>query len=151
MDSGEEKRMAMYGEAYTFAEFVEYYKDGAQWYWDQAKPAEATPTEEPSVNGVSPPDTVESAASMQLISQTVTLRDLPHSLTVMVAQRLPVHPRQLFKVPARAPFDRSLTAELIAGSEYLHPDTGRSARAGTGDSAGLVRQVRSGPHPGHSG
>merc|ERR1740117_883247 len=48
MDSGEEKRMAMYGEAYTFAEFVEYYKDGAQWYWDQAKPAEATPTEEPA-------------------------------------------------------------------------------------------------------
>jgi len=46
MDSGEEKRVAMYGEAYTFAEFVEYYKDGAQWYWDQAKPAEATPTEE---------------------------------------------------------------------------------------------------------
>merc|ERR1711865_1153243 len=35
--------------------------------------------------------------TMQLISQTVTLRDLPHSLTVMVAQRLPVHPQQLFK------------------------------------------------------
>ena len=34
----------MNGEAHTFAEFVEYYKDGAQWYWDQAKPAEATPT-----------------------------------------------------------------------------------------------------------
>ena len=129
MDSGEEKRMAMYGEAYTFAEFVEYYKDGAQWYWDQAKPAEATPTEEPSVNGVSPPDTVESAASMQLISQTVTLRTVDlaeHSLTVMVAQRLPVHPQQLIKVPARAPFDRSLTAELIIGSEYLELDAGSS-------------------------
>lgn len=44
----------------------------------------------------------------------------------MVAQRLPVHPQQLFKVPARAPFDRSLTAELIAGSEYVDGDTGRS-------------------------
>ena len=63
---------------------------------------------------------------MQLISRTVTLRDLPPSLTVMVAQRLPVRPQQLFKVPARAPFDRSLTAELIAGSEYLYRDTGRS-------------------------
>ena len=63
---------------------------------------------------------------MQLISRTVTLRDLPPSLTVMVAQRLPVHPQQLSKVPARAPFDRSLTAELIAGSEYLDRDAGRS-------------------------
>ena len=63
---------------------------------------------------------------MQLISRIVTLRDLPHSLAVMVAQRLPVHPQQLFKVPARAPFDRSLTAGLIAGSEYVDPDTGRS-------------------------
>ena len=63
---------------------------------------------------------------MQLVSQTVTLRDLPHSLTVMVAQRLPVHPRQLFKVPARTPFDRSLTAELIAGCEYVNLDAGRS-------------------------
>ena len=63
---------------------------------------------------------------MQLISQTVAFCDLPHSLTVMVVQRLPVQPRQLSKVPARAPFDRSLTAELIAGSEYLDRDTGRS-------------------------
>ena len=64
--------------------------------------------------------------TMQLISQTGTFRDLPHSLTVMVAQRLPVHPQQLFKVPARAPFDRSLTAELIAGSEDVNLDAGRS-------------------------
>ena len=63
---------------------------------------------------------------MQLISRTVAFHDLPHSLTVMVAQRLPVHPQQLFKVPARAPFDRPLTAELTAGSEYLDPDAGRS-------------------------
>ena len=64
--------------------------------------------------------------TMQLISRTVAFRDLPHSLTVMVAQRLPVHPQQLFKVPARAPFDLSLTAELIASSEYLERDAGRS-------------------------
>ena len=63
---------------------------------------------------------------MQLISRTVTLRDLPHSLAVMVAQRLPVHPQQLAKVPARAPFDRSLTAELIAGSEDVDLDAARS-------------------------
>ena len=88
---------------------------------------------------------------MQLISQTVGFRDLPHSLIVMVAQRLPVHPQQLFKVPARAPFDRSLTAELIAGSEYVDRDAGRGGWAGIGDSAGLVRRVQSGPHPGHSG
>ena len=62
---------------------------------------------------------------MQLTSRTVTLRDLPHSLTVMVAQRLPVHPQQLFKVPA-LPVHRSLTAELIAGSEYVNRDAGRS-------------------------
>ena len=62
---------------------------------------------------------------MQLTSQTVGFRDLPHSLIVMVAQRLPVYPRQLLKVPARAPFDRSLTAELVAGSEYVDRDTDR--------------------------
>ena len=60
-----------------------------------------------------------------LITRTVAFRDLPHSLIVMVAQRLPVHPQQLFKVPACAPFDRSLTAELIAGSEYVDGDAGR--------------------------
>ena len=74
------------------------------------------------------PDVAASSdlTTMQLISRTVAFCGLPPSLTVMVAQRLPVHPRQLFKVPARAPFDRSLTAELIAGSEYLDRDAGSS-------------------------
>ena len=62
---------------------------------------------------------------MQLISQTVAFQDLPHSLTVMVAKRLPVHPQLLSKVPA-LPMHRSLTAELIAGSEYVNRDAGRS-------------------------
>ena len=69
---------------------------------------------------------VQFGTTMQSISRTVAFRDLPHSLIVMVAQRLPAHPQQLFKVPARAPFDRSLTAELIAGSEYVDRDAGRS-------------------------
>ena len=63
--------------------------------------------------------------TMQLISQTVAFRGLPHSLTVLVAQRLLVHPQQLFTVPA-LPVHRSLTAELIAGSEYVNRDAGRS-------------------------
>ena len=32
-----EKRVSMYGGAYTWAEFAEHYGDDAQWYWDQAK------------------------------------------------------------------------------------------------------------------
>merc|ERR1712086_439975 len=51
--------------------------------------------------------------TMQLISQTVTLRDLPHSLTVMVAQRLPVHPQQLFKAAKTSTGIRAAVDEVV--------------------------------------
>merc|ERR1712166_809868 len=51
--------------------------------------------------------------TMQLISRTVTFRDLPHSLAVMVAQRLPVRPRQLFKVAKTSTWMRAAGDELI--------------------------------------
>ena len=52
-DQGDEKRVAMYGEAYTLAEFVEFYRDDAQWYWDQAKSVQAAPAEEPEATDCS--------------------------------------------------------------------------------------------------
>ena len=58
---------------------------------------------------------------------------LPVHLVAMVVGRLPVHPRPLATVPTPTTVgplacivDRSLTAELIAGSEYVDRDTGRS-------------------------
>merc|ERR1712166_647444 len=51
--------------------------------------------------------------TMQLISQTVAFRDLPHSLAVMVAQRLPVHPQQLFKAANTSTGMRAAVDELI--------------------------------------
>merc|ERR1712086_1065487 len=51
--------------------------------------------------------------SMQLISQTVTLGDLPPSLAVMVAQRLPVHPQQLFKAANTSTWIRVAVNELV--------------------------------------
>merc|ERR1711935_144080 len=52
-------------------------------------------------------------SAMQLISQTVAFRDLPHSLTVMVAQRLPVHPQQLAKVAKTSTRMRAAVDELV--------------------------------------
>merc|ERR1711865_845267 len=52
-------------------------------------------------------------STMQLISRTVAFRDLPHSLTVMVAQRLPVHPQQLFKVANTSTRIRAAVDELV--------------------------------------
>merc|ERR1712086_517538 len=51
--------------------------------------------------------------TMQLISRTVAFRDLPHSLTVMVAQRLPVRPRQLFKAAKTSTWMRAAVDELV--------------------------------------
>ena len=36
-DAGDEKRVAPNGDARTFPEFVEFYPDDFQWYWDNAK------------------------------------------------------------------------------------------------------------------
>merc|ERR1740117_880921 len=52
MRAEDEKRVAMYGEAYSFTEFVEFYKDDAQWYWEQAKPVEVLPTEDEQAKSV---------------------------------------------------------------------------------------------------
>merc|ERR1711865_1204818 len=52
-------------------------------------------------------------STMQLISRTVAFRDLPHSLTVMVAQRLPVHPQQLAKVANTSTRIRAAVDELV--------------------------------------
>merc|ERR1712086_1103287 len=51
--------------------------------------------------------------TMQLISRTVAFRDLPHSLTVMVAQRLPVHPQQLIKAANTSTWMRAAVDELV--------------------------------------
>merc|ERR1712028_147763 len=51
--------------------------------------------------------------TMQSISRTVAFRDLPHSLTVMVAQRLPVHPQQLFKAANTSNGMRAAVDELV--------------------------------------
>merc|ERR1712166_832117 len=51
--------------------------------------------------------------TMQLISQTVAFRDLPHSLAVMVVQRLPVHPQQLFKAANTSTWIRAAVDELV--------------------------------------
>jgi len=50
---------------------------------------------------------------MLLISRTVAFRDLPHSLTVMVAERLPVHPQQLFKAANTSTWMRAAVDELV--------------------------------------
>merc|ERR1711865_783347 len=52
-------------------------------------------------------------STMQSISRTVAFRDLPHSLTVMVAQRLPVHPQQLFKAASTSSGMRAAVDELV--------------------------------------
>merc|ERR1711935_1264162 len=52
-------------------------------------------------------------SAMQLISRRVAFRDLPHSLTVMVAQRLPVHPQQLFKAANTSTWMRAAVDELV--------------------------------------
>ena len=59
-----------------------------------------------------------------------SLSGLPAHLVAMVVERLPVHPRPLATVPIPTTVltfsTHTLTAELIAGSEYLHRDAGRS-------------------------
>jgi len=63
------------------------------------------------INELAAPNT-----TMQLISQTVTLRTVDlaeHSLTVMVAQRLPVHPQQLFKAANTSTWMRAAVDELV--------------------------------------
>ena len=73
-----------------------------------------------------PPLCSASSGATSTVPHSESLRSLPAHLVAMVVERLPVHPRPLATVPTLALSTAHSLAELIAGSEYVNLDTGRS-------------------------